>query len=208
MPATAPDTGRQRVRLGIVALLVVLCAGLGAYVHLVLGTDAVYTHFAYVPIVLAGAWWGRRGVLVAGILAAVVISFHLLGLKGGANLWHDVVRIALFGVVVVCIAELSEQAQASRRALARSEANHRLIVDKSLTGILLYRDEQILFANSRLCDMLGYADTELVGKPIWHLIHQSDVPTVRAAVDRRRREGFADLHYETRLVRKIPATYL
>ncbi len=36
-----------------------------------LRTDVVYNHFAYVPLVLAGVWWGRKGALLAIPLLAV-----------------------------------------------------------------------------------------------------------------------------------------
>ena len=195
-----------RLRVVVVALLVLGCGALGAYFHLVLQTDIVYTHVAYVPIVLAGMWWGRRGVWVAGLLGAIVFSFHLIGITDGPAIWHDAARIALFGVVVVSIGELSEKAKGIQKALRQSEAKHRLIIEKSLTGIFIYRDERILFANAPTSRMVGYARSELVGKSIWDLVHGGDTGRVREGLDRRRREGFTDLHYECRLVKKDGTT--
>ena len=62
---------RTLVQVLVVALLVVGYAAFGAYMHLALQIHIVYTHAAYVPIVLAGMWWGRRGLVVAGVVACL-----------------------------------------------------------------------------------------------------------------------------------------
>jgi len=191
---------RARWQVGLIAFLVLAYGGLGFYLHAAMRTGIIYTHFGYIPIVLAGVWWGRRGIAVAVILGAIVLSFHALGVAAGF-LWNDVARVVFFILVSACIGMLSEGLRTAHLSLAESEAMHRWLVEESYAGILFYRDERILFANKRFGEMLGSDAGSLVGKPIWTLFPEDEQPRVRAQVTRRENEGLADLHYECRMLR-------
>ena len=196
----APMGRRAALKVVFISLLIAGYAALGVYLHLVLHVDIVYTHAAYIPIVLACMWWGRRGLVVAGLVACLPVSFHILGFAG-APLWSDATRILFFLTVAVAVAELREKVKAGQKALEMSEEKHRLIVEKSLAGILVYRGERILFANSRIGDMLSRPPEEIVAMSVWDFIAEEDLSRVRQLVMRREAEGFSDLHYECRLVR-------
>jgi PAS domain S-box-containing protein len=188
-------------RITIIFLLIGASAGLGIYFHTVLHTDIVYTHFLYIPIVLAGMWWGRKGILVALALAVVVLSFHLFGI-GIGPLWSDVARIIFFAIVAFFIGSLQEQVLIGQEALLVSEGKYRLLIDNSLTGIFVYRDDKILFANSQFSEIMAFNPQELIGKSIWELFFEEDRPKVRDLVAKRKGEGVSDLHYECRFVRE------
>ncbi len=200
MPERAGEGRRTLLQVVVIALLVAGYAALGAYLHLALHVHIVYTHAGYIPIVLASMWWGRRGVVAAGLVACLPVCFHLLGLAT-APLWSDAARIFFFLAVAIALGELSEKVKAGQRALWVSEEKYRLIVEKSLAGILVYRDDNILFVNSRIGEMLGHPPQDMVGIPVWDLIAEEDLPRVRQLVMRRKAEGFSDLRYECRLVR-------
>jgi histidine kinase len=188
------------VQVFIIVLLMAVYVGLGMYFCAMLHTDVVYSHVAYIPIILAGMWWGRKGVLVAGLLAAALLLFHLFGIAGG-ELWTDVARGSLFVIVALLVGTLSEKVIAAQNALAISENKYRLLIEKSLTGIFVYRNDLILFANPRFSGMLGYTPDEMIGRSIWSLIYEPDRDKVQELVAKRKAEGFSDLEYECRLVR-------
>ncbi len=195
------DTPRRGNALKIVAIaaLAVLYGALGIYFKTILHTSVVYTHLAYIPIVLAGIWWGRRGVFVAIVLAAVIFVLRVFG-AGIGELWSDIARGLLFVIVALCVGTLSEKVTAGQRALHVSEEKYRSLIEKSLSGILVYRDDRVLFANPRVSELLGYRPDALVDKSIWDLIHAEDREEVRDLLLRRETGGVADLHYECRLV--------
>ena len=200
MPERAAEGRRTSLQVVVIALLVAGYGALGAYFHLALHVHIVYTHAGYIPIVLAGMWWGRRGVIVAGLVACLPVCFHLLDLDRDP-LWSDAARIFFFLAVAMAVGELSEKVKAGQRALRVSEEKYRLIVEKSLAGILVYRDDNILFVNSRIGEMLGHPSQDMVGMSVWDLIAEEDLPRVRQLVRRRKAECFSDLRYECRLVR-------
>jgi len=201
---SAPEWGRRGVwvRLIVVVVLTAGYAALAVYMNLKHHTDVVHTHLAYVPIVLAGVWWGRRGVVVAVVLAAMTLLLHVGGLAAGL-FWHDLVRAGALVAAGLCSGVLADQVLAVRCAERATEARNRLIVEKSLAGILLYRfdDYRAVFANSRMGRMLGYRPEAMVGMEVWDFIAEDDQPRVRELVAKRKAEGFTDLHYECRLVR-------
>jgi len=192
----------QLARLAVVGLLVAAYAAVGAYMNLARRSEAVYTHFAYVPIVLAGIWWGRKGAGVAALLGAIILAFQLLGIAAGP-LWHDLARVGFLLLAGFCVGMLSESAAAGRRAERLSEEKHRLMVEKSLIGILVYRhgDFRTLFVNTRMAEMLRYRPQEMAGMAVWRFLAPEDAPRVRALVAERKAQGFTDLHYECRLAR-------
>ncbi|MCG2794389.1 MAG: PAS domain S-box protein, partial [Actinomycetia bacterium] len=116
-----------------VALMVVLVAGacfITYYCHTVLETEVVFTHFFYVPIVLASAWWQRRGFLVALFLAALLIVGHLL-FEGPGPIGADMVRASMLLVVGAVVAELSREISGKGRRLEESEKRYRLIAENA-----------------------------------------------------------------------------
>lgn len=189
-------------RLAVVAALAVLCAAGTAYLRAAYQTGVVYNHFAYVPALLAAMWWGWRGLSVAALLGAVFLSFHPLGIAA-SPLADDVARVGFLLLAGGCVAALSERAAAGRRAAMLSEQRYRLLIEKSLSGILLYEPDsfRITFASPRLGELLGRRPEELLGRSVWDLFAADDQPRVRALVAERREKGFTDLHYEARLLR-------
>ena len=192
---------RWIIQIVAIVLLVLAYAGVGLYFQVVLQRNIVYTHFAYIPILLAGMWWGRKSVIIAVLLGSVVFSLRLVAPETG-ELWSDTARVLFFITVAFCIGTLSEKVMAGQHALRVSEEKYRSLSEKSLSGILVYRDDKILFANPRLGKLLGYPPESMIGKSIWELIHEGDKEKVRNLVLSRKSGGPPDLHYEGRLVRK------
>jgi two-component system sensor kinase FixL len=189
------------IHVSVVVLLVLAYSGLGIYFHLVLHSPIVYTHFAYIPIVLAGLWWGRKGIFLALLLAGITFSFRFFG-AGEGSFWSDVARAAFFLAVGTCIGVLSERVLKAQKALCASEEKYRSLIDKSLAGIFVHRNYEIVFVNNRFTEMLGYAPDELLGKSVLELIHEPDRKQCSELISMYRERVMPDMRYECRFVRK------
>ena len=189
------------LQLSIIIVLVVAYWGLGIYFHAVLNRSVVYSHFAYIPIVLAGIWWGKRSIVIALLMGFVTFSFNL-NEYWAQNIFIDAGRVVFFIVVGICVALLSERAKTKQRESQISEEKYRFLIEKSLAGIFLYIDDKIVFTNPRLNEMLGYPISRLTGMNIWNLVYADDVEYVKERIKERELQGFSDLHYECRLTRK------
>ncbi|MFH1707894.1 MAG: ATP-binding protein [Planctomycetota bacterium] len=168
---------------------------------MVLNKNIVYPHFAYIPIVIAGLWWGMRGLPVAVALAGMLFVHHATG-SGCSNIWDDAVRAVMFVAVAAVVGYLKDRSVREEAELLALERRYRMLIDKALTGIFVYRDETILLHNPKLREILGRPAQELDGMRIWELFHPDDRERVRALVEQRKQEGFADLRYECRLLKK------
>jgi HEAT repeat protein len=89
------------MKLAALALLVGACLFLEAYVHWSLRIGVVYTHFFYIPIVLASVWYGKRAVAVAVLLGGVhfLSSWALTGAPGT----ESAARALMFVIVALVI---------------------------------------------------------------------------------------------------------
>ncbi len=71
---------------------------------------------------------------------------------------------------------LAIEAKKAEAALRESEELHRAIVSQTAVGIV-HNDlkARIRYANATICQMLGYAESELIGKSIFDLTHPEDL---------------------------------
>jgi len=126
-------------RIALPVLLTAACCALVAYFRIVAQTSIVSTHFAYVPIVLAGMWWGCKSVLVA-----LFLGFFILGLNALVGveepLSADAARIFCFFVVALCVGCVTERARAAQALESRSrrqldEVQRRLAASERLASV-------------------------------------------------------------------------
>jgi len=195
--------GDQILRLRISAIIV-LCLGyflLGFYFELGLKIGIVYTHFAYIPIVLSGIWWGRKSVIVAIVLAAGFIPLRLFSPVAGSIL-SDIARIAFFVVVALTVGALREKIAFGQDALKSSKAKYKMLIEKSLSGVFVYHNDRILFCSEQFARLMGYTPDEVVSMPVWDLIHSSEEARIKKLIEQRTKGEMTDLHYEAKLVTK------
>jgi hypothetical protein len=94
-------------KVGIMACLLVACGFLTYYYHTIMTSGVIFTHLFYIPIVLAGIWWKKKGIFVSVILAMILILSHLLFMKA-VPLTDDIIRSVMFLVVSTVVAMLAE----------------------------------------------------------------------------------------------------
>ncbi len=75
-------------------------------VHWHLGITTVYSHFFYIPVVLAAVWYGKRGVVVAVLLGAALLSGTIF-LTGGID-DDALIRALMFVTVGLVIGAVSD----------------------------------------------------------------------------------------------------
>ncbi|MGO8881150.1 MAG: PAS domain S-box protein, partial [Desulfomonilaceae bacterium] len=91
--------------------------------------------------------------------------------------------------------------------LTESEERYRSLVEDSFDGIFIQKGPKIMFANSRLCEMLGYSMGEFEGIDHWLIYHpDSQDLTRRRAIARMRGEDVIP-QYEVMLQRKDGSSF-
>ena len=121
---------REKYKLALMAVLLAGAIFLTYYYHAVLESEVVFTHFFYIPIVLASAWWQRKGILVALFLVAtLILGYVLFGAPG--PMLDDIIRAGMLLLVSVVTAELSREISGKGRELEESEERYRLIAENA-----------------------------------------------------------------------------
>src|SRR3990170_6029731 len=113
--------------------------------------------------------------VLAGKEVNLIVSFknkkgQQLALECSASL----MKIDEFAGMVVIARDISERKKAEEE-LKRSETKYRSLVEDTGAGIITVDVEgRFVFANKELCEITGYSENELIGKPFASLIHPDD----------------------------------
>ncbi len=84
----------------------------------------------------------------------------------------------------------------AERSLRESEMRFRAFAEGAACALLIYRDDEIVFANRWALDAFG----DVLGKPFWVCVHPEDVEIVKARGRTRARRETVDGHYDVRLI--------
>ncbi|RLC62144.1 MAG: hypothetical protein DRI48_09890 [Chloroflexi bacterium] len=201
MSKTRSTIQDEKYRIPAMAILVGICCLLRYYFHRVLGIEVVFSHFFYIPIILAAVWWKRKGLVVAVFLALLlVISPHVrLGLD-----WSDVnglARAALLIVVGTTVSILSERAKRAEDRLREHAENLERMVDERTKDLRRERDytrhliesspdlQMTLDVTGRIMDVneafekiVGKSREEVIGTSIYGYLPQEEIEKVMAEV--------------------------
>ena len=96
----------QDYKLLVLGGLIVISLLLEFYVHWYLGITSVYSHFFYIPIVLGAVWFGKRGVFVAILLGATLLSVTFMNTRGIDG--DAIIRALMFVIVGLVIGAVSD----------------------------------------------------------------------------------------------------
>jgi PAS domain S-box-containing protein len=92
-------------------------------------------------------------------------------------------------------------------ALARSEERYRTLVEESFDGIFLQKGYEVIFANRRLHEMLGYEQGELAGIDHWLIYHPDYQNLTRERAQARLRGESPPSTYEVKFLRKDGSSF-
>lgn len=86
--------------------------------------------------------------------------------------------------------------------LRYSEQKYSTLVESSPTGIFIFRDGRIVFANRRLAEISGYSVEEILDTDLSHLIHPDDYPWAMQMAQQRLAGEEVPSDYEVRGITK------
>jgi len=193
----------EKYKIILMAILIGNSCFLTYIFHVVLKTGIVFTHFFYIPIILASIWWKRKGLFVAIFLAAFLIFSNIF--FGGEKIsLNDYARSFMFIVIASVVALLSEHISKAEREIKLAYAELNQIFNTAGHGmIVIDRDSKVLLANERFSILSGIKRDEAVGKQCFEvfpgpLCHTSDCPLtkiisgeerVECEVEKERKDG-------------------
>jgi len=154
------------LKVTVLMSLILLCIGITYYCNDVLGIEVVFTHFFYVPIILAGFWWGRRTIWVAILLGGCLIASHALS---GLNISYtaDLLRLGMFIIVGFVVGALRAQTLKTEWNLRETRDYLDSLIRYANAPIIVWDKEgKITLFNNAFERLTGYRTDEVIGKPL------------------------------------------
>ena len=148
---------KERDKIIVMAFLLGICCFLTVYFHARLEIGTVFTHFFYIPIILAALWWRRKGLVVAIFLAALLILSHLSFPRAFVHPYNDYLRVLMFIGIFFVVATLSEWI-----AKAQAKVTHLNLILRSIRNVKQLiamekdRDRLLKGACEKLIETRGY----------------------------------------------------
>ncbi len=142
---------------------IVACVILAFYVTLVMHKTVVYTHFFYIPIILAGVWYQKKALYVAiGLGMVHILVTHLSTIPLSVNEFE---RAAIFILVAYVIGSVSERQVVAEEKL-RSAHRQLLDIVEFLPDatFVIDRDNKVIAWNRATEEMTGVHKENIIGK--------------------------------------------
>lgn len=98
---------KQGVKVAIMAAMLFGIGLLTYHYHAGTGTQVLFTHLFYIPVVLSSIWWKKKGVIVALGLGVLLMTSHAVFLKE-VSFVDDFIRAIMFLVIGAVVAMLAE----------------------------------------------------------------------------------------------------
>jgi K+-sensing histidine kinase KdpD len=111
MYSTKIKEREDKIKLLIIFILLSISIILQLYFKIILKTGIIFSHFFYIPIILACLWWKRHGLIIPLFLGTLLIIFPFFLDKNIFILTNvdNILRSLLLIVVGIVVAFLSEQ---------------------------------------------------------------------------------------------------
>ena len=157
----------KKYQLALMALLMASACFLTYYFQKVLGIGTVFTHFFYIPIILACVWWERKGLAVSVFLTGILLFSHKLFDHYLLTL-DDYLRALMLFVISLVIIALSERLSHVKNELQASEERYRTVFETTATAMaIVEEDTTISLVNSEFEKLSGFSRAEVEKQKSW-----------------------------------------
>jgi PAS domain S-box-containing protein len=191
---------KEKYKIIVMLILLAGACYLTYYVHVVRETGTIFTHYFYIPIILAVLWWRRKGLVVAIFLAVLIIFSHIF-VREDVVTANDYLRAIMFICVALVVATLSEKiedAEAKLRNYAKylkdevEERTKDLAKERDYTRHLIESSpdfQMTLDKNGKIMDVneafecvVGKSRGELIGSSIYEYLPKEETEKLIAGI--------------------------
>jgi len=155
---------KEKSKILVMFILLAIAFILTYYFHAILRTGIIFSHFFYIPIIVASLWWKRKGLIVVIFLAALLIVSDVIFKMSS---YDDIPRIFMLMVIGLLVALLSERLTKSEgmvngrtNELRESEAKYRTLYESSSDAIMLLDEKGFFDCNNATLLIFGFLKKE------------------------------------------------
>ena len=150
---------KEKYKILLIIILLAIASFLTYYFHAVLKTGIIFTHFFYIPIILASLWWKRKGLAVAIFLVALLFSGDLL-IKKVPPSYDNIIRSIMFMVISIVVVILSEKIAKSEKLLRYNEEKYRTLFKGSSDAVMMLDEKGFYDCNNATLQIFGFSKIE------------------------------------------------
>lgn len=175
----------EKLKIFTLAITLGVAFTLTYYFHFILGEGIIFTHFYYIPIILATLWWKRKGLIVPVILSALLLTSHYI--SGLASpIYDDLFRSMMFLILGAIVAILSEEMASKEKKKEESEEKFRSVAQTAVDGIITVDGKgRIVYVNDSVQKIFGYLKEQLIGEEAAILVIEKYRSKIREILDNR-----------------------
>ncbi|MCD6456184.1 MAG: PAS domain-containing sensor histidine kinase [Methanophagales archaeon] len=162
----------ERDKCFIVSFATLACVILSLSVGLAMGKETVYTHFLYIPILLAAVWYYKKAIYVALFLSAIhiLVTYAASGFTIGPY-----IRAATFMLMAYVIGQISELRAKGKKELEKEERFSGNIITTIPDSLLvLDSDLRIKSANRTFYDTFQMKPEKVIGGSIGEILKDKE----------------------------------
>ncbi|MGA1790272.1 MAG: PAS domain S-box protein [bacterium] len=159
----------ENVKILIMGFLLAISVISTYYFHLLFKTSVLFTHFFYVPIILACIWWKRKGILISVFLAGNLLFSHVF-YEWHLMDTHDILRSVMFIVVAILVVELREKNEQAEEETKLACEKINQIFRTTGNGLrVIDRNYNMIQFNDGFLSLLGLSREEVLGKKCYEV---------------------------------------
>jgi PAS domain S-box-containing protein len=168
----------DRYKLAITAVLLAIASILVCYFHIVLKKETPYSHFFYIPVVLACLWWKWKGLIVAVFSSGYLILSHIF-FRQGITTTDIYLHAVMFIVIGLAVTVLSKHTARVEKALREGEKRFRSLVETTSDWIWEVDVNGVYtYASPKVKDLIGREPEEVLGKTAFDLMPPDEAKRV------------------------------
>ncbi len=161
---------KSDTKLFILLIAISACILADVYACFVLGKTIVYTHFFYIPLILAGIWYYRKAVYVAIYLGALHVLTSLFAMGFGFVIFECLQRAVIFVAVAYVIGFASEmRAKAEKGIIKERDRSQKILATIGEAVYIFDRDLNITELNRAHLKTFDVKREEAIGKKCYVL---------------------------------------
>ena len=178
-------------RLLILLLTIAACVALAFYVGFIMGEEIVYTHFFYIPVVLAGIWYYKKAIYPALFLSIVHISVTHLSTKVIAI--DNFGRCAILIAVAYVIGIISEKRTKKEEELKETRDYLENLINYVNAPIIVWDPELRITRFNRAFERItGYKADEIIGQELIMLFPEASRDESLSKIEQTLSGGFRE----------------
>ncbi|MBF0099735.1 MAG: PAS domain S-box protein [Desulfobacterales bacterium] len=126
--------GTESMKIAVMVCCLSLAVFFTFLFHYRYNTSLVFTHFFYIPIIMASLWWRKKGIIIAVFLSILLILSDL----DNTEIAYNAIRGFMFIFISSIAYILVEKTRIAQKEQISSESKYRTLFENMADGVAIF----------------------------------------------------------------------